>query len=142
MVDHPRYANRVIATWIGCHHSRVHYLRKWAANGFAGAPFGNENKPDPRTGAGGRNQPLETNENLAESASEPAAPPPAPAAPEPPMDPEVAEPDEVEDNVIASVRRSSWRVKARREAHHRRAPCTLLADRKIATSYNRSRRVA
>lgn len=47
--DHPRYSQRVIAAWLGCKHTRIFRLRKWAASGFEGLPFGYKNNPDSRS---------------------------------------------------------------------------------------------
>lgn len=94
LLDHPRYTQRTVAGWVGCDHTRIFYLRKWAARGFEGSPFGKSNKPDSRqTGHGGaaRHQgPLETNENS--ETGEGAAT-------------EIADPETVEDNALYTIQR-------------------------------------
>jgi hypothetical protein len=48
LLDHPNYSNAIVARWLGPHHSRIGYLRKWATRGFVGTPFDRDNKPDGR----------------------------------------------------------------------------------------------
>jgi hypothetical protein len=75
LIDHPRYSQRVIASWLGCKHTRIFYLRKWATNGFQGMPFGKGNKRDDRppnhrnsNGAARHQSPLTSQTNFQDDA--------------------------------------------------------------------------
>lgn len=102
LVDHPRYSSRMVAEWLGGTHTRIVYLRKWAANGFVGLPNDKTNKPDNRDGRNGRRavaprdqSPLETNDN-----------------PEIDMNDGVAAPEVVEDSVLYIIARIDANARA------------------------------
>jgi hypothetical protein len=55
LIEHS-YSNREVAGWLGCDHSRVQRLRKWAKGGFVGTAFDSFNKPDHRDPSHGHRQ--------------------------------------------------------------------------------------
>ena len=38
-INNHSYTSRVVANWLGCGETRIHYLRTWAKKGFEGKPF-------------------------------------------------------------------------------------------------------
>lgn len=105
--DHPRYSQRVIAGWLGCDHTRIFHLRKWASNGFDGSPFDSKNKPDSRRpdhSGGARHQsPLKTNDNsdAVEHDADGVV-----------IEDEIAAPEQIEDNILYAIQRINENARA------------------------------
>jgi hypothetical protein len=102
LMDHPRYSSRVVAEWLGCHHTKILLWRKWANGGFVGAPFGYENHPDKRQlGAVLHQETLKSKENFEDDTFEP--------------DGNVEEPRKVIGNVLDTIRQSKAVAEAYRK---------------------------
>lgn len=107
-LDHPKYSQRAIASWLGCDHTRIFYLRKWASNGFQGSVFDSQNKPGNRAssdrGAGRHQSPLETNDN---SGSEVEHDEDGVV-----VEGDIVSPDQVEDNILYALQRINENARA------------------------------
>jgi len=104
LLDHPSYSNATVGRWLGCSEFRVRQLRKWARGGFSGTPFDmGITRNRQRDSIGRSKQPLKSLDN-SESDLESDG------------DPGIADPAEVEDNVLYSLARISEHARVFRKA--------------------------
>lgn len=92
LLDHQKYSGTLVAEWLGCSDTRVRALRRWAENGFQGAPFYDERRQG-RNRQRDADDELESLDNL-ETDDETAE-----------VSDEIAEPAVIEDNVIYTIQR-------------------------------------
>ena len=74
LADHPRYSDITIAGWLGCGKSRVNELRRWAKEGFEGAPHNSKQRQE-RVARHAGQEPLKTNDNSESEEEQEIAPP-------------------------------------------------------------------
>lgn len=88
LADHKIYSARVVADWLACGSTRIHYLRKWATDGFEGKPF-----PSGTSVHAHEQSPLKSQDNSEEELD----------AEEDVEKPDVAPPEEITSNFLETV---------------------------------------
>lgn len=103
LLDHPRYPNTAIASWLGCNEKRIRKLREWAEDGFVDLP----NSRYKRNSSPATNATLETNDNSESDAVEHDEDGVV-------IDGEsdIVSPDQVEDNILYALQRINENARA------------------------------